>query len=470
VVTLDISSNAIRLMEVSGRKIVRWASHALEPGMFQEEIVSDPRALGVAVKQLMTSSGIKGAEVTASVSGLHSLSRIVTVPATTEKSVLQQAVLEKAGETMPLSEDELYLSWQTIGAGEEGQQVMVVGVPKDVIDNEVRALRAAGLNPRILGLKPMALARAANRKRALILNIEPTSFDIIMIVNDVAEVMHTRAWQPEGLSVEERAEDLILALEMTVGFYDSDHADSPLDPTTPLFITGQMSGDLALIEKLQAVVEYPIESLAPPLEYPEYLPVSQYAVNIGLALRRRAASKNVGESGHSLTDMNLLPQVYRPWRPSTRQMEFFCGVVLAIALLFPLWGATSKAMGETSILQSRYSILNSQMQRRQLEIKNLDPLLKAIADYTTIVNMRRDFTEDLRTIDALAEKLGVELHSINYAGSTVTVACQAKDYTVFRAYVVALEQSGRFAAPVTPPEDYPYVTGGNILLKPKSGK
>jgi len=467
VITLEISSNAIRLMEVNGDKIVKWASHALEPGMFQDETVSDPRALGAAVKRLMASSGIKGTKVIVSVSGLYSLSRIVTVPTAPERSVSEQEILETAGEVLPLSEEEMYLSWQTISSGAGSQQVMVVGAPKEMIDNEVQALRAVGLNPQILDIKPMALARAVNRKQALILNIEPTSFDIVMIVNDVAEVMHTRVWQQEALSVEEKAELLISALEMTVSFYDSHHAASPLDPATPLFITGQMSGDLALIEKLQAGVKYPIEPLTPPLEYPEYLPVSQYAVNIGLALKGRAASKNVRQDGYSLPNINLLPRVYQPWRPSARQIQFFGVIVVALALLFPLYQVTSKAMTETAILQSRYSILNSEMQRRQLELKNREPLQKAIANYNTIVNMGGGFTEDLRVINSLAETVGIQVQSINHAGNTITITCQANDYTIFRAYITALEESGRFATPIPPLEGYPYIKGGPIVLKPK---
>lgn len=477
-VTLEISSNAIRLMEVSGNKVVRWASHTLEPGMFQDEVVSDPRALGTAVKRLMTSSGIKGAKVIASVSGLYSLSRIVTVPIPPERLPPEETVLEAVGEVMPLSEDELYFSWQTIGAVESGQQVMVVGVPKDVIDNEVRALRIVGLNPQILDLKPMALARAANRKQALILNIEPISFDIVMIVNDVAEVMHTRVWQPEGLSLEERAEHLISALEMTVSFYDSHHVTSPFDQATPLFITGQMSGDLALIEKLQARVGYPIEPLTPPVEYPEYLPVSQYAVNIGLALKAkatpsigltlkgRAASKSAGEDGYPLSDINLLPRVYQPWRPSARQVQFFFVIVIAIGLLFPFYQVTSKAMAETAVLQSRYSALNNALEGRKLEIKNREPLQKAITEYTTIVNMGSGFSEDLKVINSLAETLGVELLSINHVGSTITVSCQAGDYTVFRAYIAALEESGRFLTVTAERESFPYLEGGKVTLTP----
>ncbi len=466
-ITLEISSTAIRLMETDGGRVIKWASLSLESSMFQEEVISDPQALSAAVKQLMTSSGIKGTNVTASVSGLYSLSRIVMVPTPLGESVTHQAVLDAARGVMPLSEDELYLSWQTIATGEGGQQVLVVSVPRDVIDAEVRALKAAGLNPRILDLKAMALIRAANREQALILNIEPTSFDMIVVVNGIPEIMRTTAWQPGDLSVEDKAEHLAVTLELTVGFYNSHHPVSPLDPATPLFITGKMSGDLALMEKLQARVGYPVEPLAPPLECPAHLPVSQYAVNIGLALKGTAPPKKPTQVGYLTPDINLLPQVYRPWKPSARQIQVFCAIVAAIALLFPLYQITAEAMGKTTSLETKYAIINSELERRQAELKSREPLQKTIAEYRTIVDMGGGFTENLEVITSLAGELGIEVQSITHEGGSITIICQGDSYTTFREYKTALEESGRFFTPITPPEGYPYIKGGPIKLEPK---
>ena len=77
-ITLEITSTAIKLMEVINGKVTKWASGPLEAGIFQEEVVSNPQALGAAVKQLMSSSGMKEKEVVASVGSLYSLSRMVT--------------------------------------------------------------------------------------------------------------------------------------------------------------------------------------------------------------------------------------------------------------------------------------------------------------------------------------------------------------------------------------------------------
>jgi len=469
VITIEISSTDIRLMETEGERVVKWASRSLEPDMFEEEVISDPQALSTAVRQLMTSSGIRGRKVIAGVSGLYSISRILIVPNPPRGSITQQTVLEAAREVMPLSEDELYFSWQTVAATEGGQQVLVVGVPRDVIDGEVRALKAAGLNPRILDLKAIALARAVNREQAIILNIEPTSFDVVIVVGGVAEVMRTVAWQQGDLTVEDKAEHLVSALELTVGSYNSHHPGFPLDPATPLFITGQMSGDIALMEKLQDRVGYLIEPLAPPLKYPAYLPVSQYAVNIGLALKGTAPSKSLGQGGYLPPDINFLPQVYRPWKPSARQVYFFFAMMAVIALLFPIYQVTSEAMGKTAVLEAKYTSLNSELGRRKIELSKREPLQKAIAEYHTIVALGGGFVEDLKVIKSIAEEFGIEVGSISHGGGSITFTCQADSYTVFRDYKAALKESGRFSSVTFPvePETWPpeYLEGGPITLK-----
>ena len=90
VVTIETSTTSLRLMETEGGRVTKWASRSLEPDT-PEEVISDPQALSAAVKQLMASSGIKGGDVIASVSGLYSISRIVMVPVLPGASASPQA-------------------------------------------------------------------------------------------------------------------------------------------------------------------------------------------------------------------------------------------------------------------------------------------------------------------------------------------------------------------------------------------
>ena len=486
-ITLEINSADIRIMEVSEGKVIKWGSRPLEPGIIKEGVVVAPQALGTAVKQLMASNGIKEKKVTACIGSLYSLSRMVLVPTPLEQPVTEEAVLEVAEDVMPLSQEETYFFWQTIAPGHGGQQVLLIGVPREVIDSEVRALRAAGINPHILGLKTLALARAVNRKDALVLNIEPTSFDTIVVAGGVAELLRTSAWQPEGLSEEDRAEQLVSAIRLTVSFYDTHHPGAPFDPKTPIFITGQMSGDRALIDDIQGGIEYPIEPMSPPLEYPEHLPVSQYAVNLGLALKATTAPRmrisftrksretpgNVGHMVFSIPDINLLPQIYKPWRPSARQIYASLAIVAVLSLFFPIYQVTTDAMRETALVRQRYAATNTVMQRRLAELSKREPLQKAITQYKSIVDMGGAFVDDLEAVKKEAKNLGndagkfIEIRTISHYGSSIIFFCEADSYSTFRDFIRALEDNGQFTTPIIPPEGYPYIKGGTITLQPK---
>ncbi len=82
------------------------------------------------------------------------------------------------------------------------------------------------------------------------------------------------------------------------------------------------------------------------------------------------------------------------------------------------------------------------------------------------------FTEDLRVINSEAGRLGVQVDSIAHQGQSITINCQTEpeSYIVFRDYVTALEESGRFATVTPPSEQFSYVTGGKITLESKSSE
>ena len=123
-------------------------------------------------------------------------------------------------------------------------------------------------------------------------------------------------------------------------------------------------------------------------------------------------------------------------------------------------------MDKMADLQAEYTNLNNRLQLIQLEIRNREPLKKAIGEYNTIVDMGGGFTEDLRVINSEAERLGVQVDSVAHEGASITLTCEAGNYTTFRNYVTALEESGRFSTVTPPSEQFYYVTGGTIILEP----
>jgi hypothetical protein len=473
IVTLDIDNTAIRILEVKSGKVRKWASVPIEPDKVEKGVVTDWKTLSTMTKELISSSGIKTKKVLASISGLYSISRIVPMSALPVGSTIQEGVLEVAREIMPLSEDRQYLSWQTFTDVNGVRHILLLGVLRDIIDAEVQSLRAVGINPYLLELKAMALARVVNKEKALILNLEPSSFDIIVTVNGVPEIMRTLPWQREEITAEDSVEHLAIHLESTVEFYNLHHSDTPLDSTTPIFITGQISKELLLEEKLQARIGYPIEPLASPLECPADLPFSQYAVNIGLALKEIVPSEYLGKGEYSslninaLSKVNLLPDIYQPWKPTPRQLYASFFIIAALALLFPIYQVTSDTIARTAKLQTRYEAVNSILARMQTELSLREPLQIAINEYHTIVDMGGGFTKDIEAIESEAESRGIQVEYITHEGMVITMSCQADTHTAFREYLTALEENGRFSSPIPPPEGYPFTKGGIIKVEPK---
>jgi len=471
VITLDISQTSVRIMETRGGVVRRWAEVSFESEEAKNMAQRGEPALGAALRQLMESSGIKAKKVIASISALYTVSRLIPVHNLPPAPTLDESVKEIAQEIMPVATEELYFFWQAVSADEGEQQILTVGVPRDVMDDEIRALKTAGINPQIIELKAMALTRVVHKEEAVILNIEPTNFDIIMVVKGVPEIMHSLAWRQGDMSIEDAAEYLATNLEVTVDFYNAHHLDAPFDTDIPLYITGQMSVEPQLMGKLQDRLAFNIEPLTPPLDCPDFLPISQYAVNIGLAMRKEMSVRDTGGgAGFLPLDMNLLPQAYRPWRPTAKQLYSVIILIAAVILIFPLWEVTADTMHKTSALERKSEILDTQLQMKMMEIQRRDPLQKAINEYNSIIARSGSFKEDIMVIVGEAEKLEVEVSSLSHGKNEININCSAKDYLSFRAYLTVLEESGRFATPIPPPEGYPYTRGGSIKLKTQTDK
>lgn len=467
IVTLAIDSLGIRLLETRGRAIEKWAVRPLSPDLFDSEVPVNPRALGIAIRQLLKANRVKPSNIIVGVSGLHSLSRTVSLPASPPKQPVTQAtVQEKVKEVLPLAEEEIYLSWQPVVQTAEENRVLITGTPRNLLDGSIRAVKAGGGRVRVLELKAMALSRVVDREQALILNIEPATIDTVLIADGTVQSMHTAAWSPAGMSKNEMAEYLGVSLELNVGSYDSNRPGNPFDAGTPLFITGSMAADQELAAAILARVVYPAGTIVTKLECPAYFPVPEYAVNIGLALRAGAMKKQLPTEHLPLT-MNLLPQIYRPWKPTARQVYVFLSVIAIIALLIPAYNLISNVNAKTINLRTEFNQGKAQMERRQVELASREPLQKFLDTYQSIVDMGGGFLDDLKVITDNAAIHGVEVPNVAFANGVITISAFADNYSGFRDFILNLQADGRFGSVTGPNELYPYVKEGQIRIKIK---
>lgn len=285
VTTLNIEEHEIRLLVVSRGKVRKWASAPLAPGLIREGLIRDPAAVGSAVRELFTSEKVSKRKVVTSLTGLRSICRVVTIPQVKSR-LLESVVLREAKREMPTSLDEIYLSWKALGENGDKQRVYMLGVPQEIIDGQVEALRQAGIKPHAMDLKPLALVRAVNRKNAIITNLEDSTLDIIIVLEDVPVIVRTVALGKESPTLGKKRDRLVEELSRTIKFYNDSHREAHLHPGICVYPSGALAGKPGFRKRLQAATEHPVVALESPLERPDELPIDRFLVNIGLALKK----------------------------------------------------------------------------------------------------------------------------------------------------------------------------------------
>ena len=457
-VTLNISATSMRLLSVEGSRVKKWGDVSLAPELVRDGLILQPKAVGAVIDGLFESMKVPKERVIITLTGLSFTYRILSLPRM-KPDLLEEAILRGAKKEIPLPLEELYLSWQAIGSKDDEIDFFVLGVPRNLIDAVVQTLEEAGIAPYIMGLKPLALARAANRGDALIVDLEPDCFDIVLVANGIPAIMHTITPRGEGADIEDNIRRLTDELSKTVKFYNSSHPENLLSPTTPLLLTGELSTNATTSKIIQAEIEYPVEPLVPPLEFPTDLPIALYATNMGLALKkvpRKQGLKGDATRFHDI-NLNILPgkKEARAFSVSIRNVLLTLALIIIIGLLSPLYLVKSQADAETVRLQAELSGVSQELRQARLaidEAKQIEDTINEIAadvetlkqEHQYILSKEDDFASKLTLVtDALPS--GAYFTYIEVGTDQITVKGEADSSFTVISYAMALESQGGFS-------------------------
>lgn len=448
-VTLNIEGTELRLLVVRGKQVEEWSSISLEPGLVKDGLILDLPAVSATISQLITEQGIKEKEIITSLSGFQSVQRFPDLPKLSPQ-LMKDALMREAKKTMPVPLEQLYLSWQVINEQDDLQEVFLLGIPQNTMDAEIHCLREAGVTPHIMDLKPLALARMINRPEALIIDIEMESCDIVVISGGIPIIMRSLTMHSYH-SLARRVQNLVEEFERTLQFYESSHPNEPLGRTTPLFLTGGLAGDTEVAQAVMAGVEYRVEPLESPLEAPPDLPVAQFAVNIGLALKSVSFLKNA-----SIPEVNILPEIYRPHPLSTKQVLLVPGLLAAMALIFPLYQMATSATTDVYRAQAEYDNISQQLQVRkrlneqvnQLEntITQVEQKHEAlITELQELSSGRSEVYSSLYLVAVDVLPAGASLVTTSWRNNELQLQGTAASYEIALDYAYALRETEKFS-------------------------
>ena len=457
-VALNISSQDIKILSLNGRRVKTWASADLTGGLVRDGLIMQPQAVGEAINSLFKSTGIPKNNIISSIAGLSFTYRFISLPRM-KPSLLEEAILRAAKKEISLPLDELYVSWQTIrGKGEE-QEYFIIGVPRNQVDAAVQTLKISGVEPYLMDLRPLALARTANRSDAIVVNMEPDCFDIVFITQGLPTVIHTISPRSDGATLEDNIHRLVDELTKTAAFYQSNHPDIQLNGNLPLLLTGHLAAEVVANGLLQSEIEYPIESLIPPVEFPDSLPIASYATSIGLAIKRTQLKPPArGEVTHfSDINVNILEGKYR--KPKTKPIaaKYFilsAFLVAAVGLLFPLYQASSGVATENQALEADLINVSRELNLASLineeTIKTEDTIREIIAATEalnvaniSILGSRGIFNTELQQVTGVMP-LKTSFTSIEILKDMITIKGETDSVFTVIEYATALEAEGIF--------------------------
>ncbi|MBI3931583.1 MAG: PilN domain-containing protein [Chloroflexi bacterium] len=453
IVTLFVNDTSLRLMVTDGKQIKEWAELPLEPGLVENAVVVKEAEFVARIKQLFEVQKITTRKVAVAISGFRCLTRPITLPQL-PKEMLNEAVEREAERALPVPLGQLYLSWQTIPAPAEKTRVFLVAIPREIADALCKGLHKAGLSINLMNLKPLLLARIVTEATAIIVDVQTTEFDIVIMAKGVPQPVRTILFPGEAVSWQDKTAMINNELDRTITFYNSGNPENPLDATIPVFVSGEPTDEIELCQALSDEVGHPVLPLSSPLDWPEGFVPSRYMVNIGLALQQLSSRKKAGASAVSL---NILPVPYQPKPISLTNILVPSAAAVVAVLLTLLVMLTQSASADITIIRSRLNItdqlLQQKLSQRQelagkiagLEKKISQAEVSRISFSAATDSLNQQKNRIILAIEVAIESLtsNITLNSIKYTDSILSINGRASDGKVAISYFRRLERSGR---------------------------
>ena len=167
---IDIGSQQIKIAELRpGKNGLTITALGLGPtpvGVIQNNIITDPAAMGTAIKQLMRESGITVKRAIGCITGQNAVViRIIEVPRMTDAE-LKETMKWEVERHVPFAPSETVLDYQPLvartpeAASGPNMEVLLAVAQQDAVSNYIDTLFAAGLDPVAIDIEPLAISRA----------------------------------------------------------------------------------------------------------------------------------------------------------------------------------------------------------------------------------------------------------------------------------------------------------------------
>jgi type IV pilus assembly protein PilM len=171
VVGLEVEAGSVAATEVASNgdsAVVKFGIAPLRAGVFSEGEVSDPEALGDALKELFSNHKLSKT-VRVGLASQRVAVRMLRLPLIEDHGELETAIRFQAQDQIPMPLEHAILDWHVVGhvTGENGERhvdVVMVAARRDMLGGLMGALTRAGLRPIGIDLSAFGMIRALARE------------------------------------------------------------------------------------------------------------------------------------------------------------------------------------------------------------------------------------------------------------------------------------------------------------------
>lgn len=459
ILSLNVEDNVLRLVVARRGRVRQWASASLEPGVVRDGVVQDPQLfchhLEALTDSLRVTEALRSRRLRLSVPGRNVLLRrfeFVQPPSTS----LREAVAGACDEVLPVPQNHLHLDWRVMRRqSKRTVEIYCAGTYRNALDPNLRALKELRVVPATVEPKAFALARAVGTPTALVLDIEPSGLELVVVKDGLPDLIRTTGTRSGEMTDEQVSEAALAEVERVAAFYSSSQVAEALAPSTPFYLTGSGASSPGLRQRIEDSLPYPLCPLPPLLRSSAHFPVAEYAVNVGLSLGMPNILSRIrrGRRRHLL--INLLPREYLPDRRRRNRALATGGALAALALLyfvFQLNGETSSRLTER---RAELSMAENQLRLKMTHIRRGEELQQTIDDTEQALDFLAEQTRIIRSNSGqfadVARFLyqdglpGVTPLQISDDGDRALVRGNADSFQQVLEYVDALRQGTQFS-------------------------
>lgn len=240
--------------------------------------VLDPAALGQALRNVLARSEISSTRALIAASDTIASFRVMTFPTGATNQEIDAALRSQ----LPLSSERMVIRHVDVLTGRPERTIYATVWDRSQVQAIAETARRAGLEPMVVELKSLCVARAVPVSSYLLLDMSAEPCEVLLVDEQVPRVWHSFRIEAGG----DLAAGLAAGLKPVLGFYRNP-GSAGFGPESPILVRSEQVLPSLMAGRLEGLTGHSVYPLPEPKRIDQAVRFSPYLTCIGLVMRRR---------------------------------------------------------------------------------------------------------------------------------------------------------------------------------------